>query len=41
MRRGSGVKFIISADNDLLRLGSYAGMPIMRRWISCDAELLP
>lgn len=26
----AGSEFIISADNDLLRLGSYAGIPIMR-----------
>jgi putative PIN family toxin of toxin-antitoxin system len=26
----AGSEFIISSDNDLLRLGSYAGMPIMR-----------
>jgi putative PIN family toxin of toxin-antitoxin system len=26
----AGSDFIVSADNDLLRLGSYAGAPIMR-----------
>jgi predicted nucleic acid-binding protein len=26
----AGSEFIISADKDLLRLGSYAGAPIMR-----------
>jgi len=26
----AGSEFIISADNDLLRLGSYAGIPIVR-----------
>ena len=26
----AGSEFIITADNDLLRLGSYAGIPIMR-----------
>jgi predicted nucleic acid-binding protein len=26
----AGSNFIISADNDLLRLGSYGGAPIMR-----------